>query len=220
MVLGTVLVVAALFLFIWNQRENNEAGMFAKKILSQVIEQIEMSGAAKETERETGYPNPYDSAMTEVEIDGYAYIGYLSVPVLELELPVMSEWDYDRLKTAPCRYAGSTKTDDLVICAHNYSRHFGTIHNLSVGDAVYFTDMDGKIWKYEVTAVDLLAPTDVENMTAGEDELTLFTCTYSGGSRVTVRCQRTENESIQERCGKWAEENIYGEFLEWYYSTH
>lgn len=193
MVLGAVLVLAALSLFLWNQRENNEAGTSAEKILPQVMEQIETPGAGQEPE-EPSYPDPYDPTMTEVEIDGYAYVGYLSIPSLELELPVMSEWDYTRLKIAPCRYAGSTKTDDLVICAHNYTRHFGPIRNLTPGDTVTFTDMDGVVWQYEVVAVDILAPTDVEDMTAGGYDLTLFTCTYGGASRVTVRCERAAEE--------------------------
>lgn len=193
MVLGAVLVLAALSLFLWNQRENNEAGTSAEKILPQVIEQIETPGAGQEPE-EPSYPDPYDPTMTEVEIDGYAYVGYLSIPSLELELPVMSEWDYTRLKIAPCRYTGSTKTDDLVICAHNYTRHFGPIRNLTPGDTVTFTDMDGVVWQYEVVAVDILAPTDVEDMTAGGYDLTLFTCTYGGASRVTVRCERAAEE--------------------------
>lgn len=193
MVLGAVLVLAALSLFLWNQRENNEAGTSAEKILPQVMEQIETPGAGQEVE-EPSYPDPYDPTMTEVEIDGYAYVGYLSIPSLELELPVMSEWDYTRLKIAPCRYAGSTKTDDLVICAHNYTRHFGPIRNLTPGDTVTFTDMDGVVWQYEVVAVDILAPTDVEDMTAGGYDLTLFTCTYGGASRVTVRCERAAEE--------------------------
>ena len=193
MVLGAVLVLAALSLFLWNQRENNEAGTSAEKILPQVMEQIETPGAGQEPE-EPSYPDPYDPTMTEVEIDGYAYVGVLSIPALELELPVMSEWDYTRLKIAPCRYAGSTKTDDLVICAHNYTRHFGPIRNLTPGDTVTFTDMDGVVWQYEVVAVDILAPTDVEDMTAGGYDLTLFTCTYGGASRVTVRCERAAEE--------------------------
>lgn len=193
MVLGTVLVLAALSLFLWNQRESNEAGSHAENILSRVMEQIEAAGAVEGVQDASVYPDPYETAMTEVEIDGYAYVGYLSIPAVELKLPVMSEWDYERLKTAPCRYSGSTKTGDLVICAHNYIRHFGPIGNLSPGDAVYFTDMDGMVWKYAVEAVDILTPDNVEDMTAGDYDLTLFTCTYGGASRVTVRC---------ERCGK------------------
>lgn len=127
-----------------------------------------------------------------VEIDGYGYVGYLTIPALGLELPVMAEWDYARLRLAPCRYSGSTKTGDLVIAAHNYARHFGSLQTLLAGDEVRFTDMDGVVTVYEVAAVEILQPTAVEEMTAGEYDLTLFTCTYGGQSRVTVRCDRRE----------------------------
>lgn len=185
MVLGAVLVLAALSLFLWNQRQDRLAGEAVEDILPQ-MEQCIPAEAAVEAD-------PYDPAMTEVEIDGYSYIGSLSVPCLGLELPVMSEWDYVRLKIAPCRYAGSTKTDDLVIAAHNYTRHFRRLNRMSIGDAVIFTDMDGIVSRYEVAAVDILADTAVAEMTAGDYDLTLFTCTYGNKSRVTVRCERAED---------------------------
>ena len=193
MLSGTVLVLAALCLFLLNQRENNAAGISVEKILPQVLEQIGTQNAVDGLEGREDSPNPCASAMTEVEIDGYAYVGYLSIPAINLEVPVMSEWDYTRLKIAPCRYAGSAGTGNLVICAHNYTRHFGPIRNLVSGDLVYFTDMDGVIWKYEVVLADLLSSAEVEDMTAGDYALTLFTCTYSGQSRVTVRCKRMDN---------------------------
>ena len=106
----------------------------------------------------------------------------------------MSDWDYTRLKIAPCRYSGSTKSDDLVIAAHNYTRHFRSLKRLPIGAEVTFTDMDGVVSVYEVVATDILAPTDVAEMTAGDYDLTLFTCTYGNRSRVTVRCERAEEE--------------------------
>lgn len=186
-ILGTALILAALSLFLWNQKEAAQAGAAVEEVLPQVVEEIEAVIAD-----ETVIPDPYSPEMTQVEIDGYAYIGYISIPALELELPVMSEWDYTRLKIAPCRYHGSTKTDDLVIAAHNYTRHFGGIKNLSVGDAVYFTDMDGVVSVYEVVEIDTLSPAAVEEMNDSGFDLTLFTCTYGGQSRVTVRCDRME----------------------------
>ena len=137
-------------------------------------------------------PDPYDPDMREVEIDGYSYIGYLSLPTLGLELPVMAQWDYDRLQISPCRYAGSSKTGDLVIAAHNYAAHFGRLSELSPGDAVRFTDMDGVVSRCEVISVEILAPMEVGEMTDSGYDLTLFTCTYGGQSRVTVRCQKVE----------------------------
>jgi len=211
MLLGTVLVLAALSLFLWNQRENEAAGESAQKILPQIVEEIRKKAESPEiteegeegTESAEIYPDPYDPAMREVEIDGNFYVGYLSIPTLGLDLPVMSGWGYTQLRISPCRYAGSTRTGDLVVCAHNYDRHFGPIRNLVSGDEVYFTDMDGEVWQYAVETVDILAPTDVDGMLAGEYDLTLFTCTYGGQSRVTARCRLEKGGTVIKRAAGW-----------------
>lgn len=198
MLLGTALIFGALSLFIYNQREATEAEMVRVNLLPQlmeVIEENEEASAEPDTYAQPvgtpiDYLDPSAFNMTEVEIDGYAYIGYLSIPKLELELPIMADWDYTRLRIAPCRYTGSVRGEDLVIMAHNYASHFGGLSKLSEGDSVIFTDMDGIVTAYEVVAQDVLAPNAVEEMTAGDFDLTLFTCTYGGKSRVTVYCDR------------------------------
>ena len=63
-----------------------------------------------------------------------------------------------------------------------------------MGDTVTFTDMDAKTYYYEVVALDVLGPYDVEEMTSGAFDLTLFTCTYGGQNRVTVYCDRFSGE--------------------------
>lgn len=128
--------------------------------------------------------------MPVQEIDGHSYIGVLKIETLGLELPVISEWSNDELKIAPCRYTGSAYLDNLVLVAHNYQAHFASIRELSPGDEVVFTDMDGNVFTYEVILIETLTPTDVEEMTSGEFDLTLFTCTPDNSARVTVRCDR------------------------------
>ena len=192
MILGAVLVLAALSLFFGNRLEDRKAGESVDYLLPIIKEYIEGSddGKAVDSVRAVG-PDESSFAMTEVEIDGCDYIGYLSIPKLGLELPVMSEWDYQRLRNAPCRYTGSVKTDDLVIAAHNYSRHFGGLSQLAAGDDIYFTDLDGIRYRYQMEKTEILEPNAVKEMTSGEYDLTLFTCTYGGASRVTVRCRKT-----------------------------
>ena len=68
--------------------------------------------------------------MPTTEVDGNAYIGYLEIPSLEISLPVLSDWSYPKLKLAPCRYAGSVYLNNLIIAAHNYPAHFGTLDSL------------------------------------------------------------------------------------------
>ncbi|MBP3673363.1 MAG: sortase [Oscillospiraceae bacterium] len=199
MILGAALMIAALSLFLHNQNEAAAAEKASVALLPQLVEEIEsqLSEGTEVPQEVPGTPvellDPSVFEMTEVEIDGYGYIGYLSIPDLELELPVMADWDYGRLKIAPCRYVGSTKGEDLVIMAHNYTHHFGRLSELSEGASVIFVDMDGNTTNYEVVALDILAPTDVEEMTSGDYDLTLFTCTYGGKSRVTVGCDLVKN---------------------------
>lgn len=195
MVLGAALVLTALSLFLYNQWEASGAEQSVQALLPQLQQQIQ-ERQGEQAESGTVPPEQLDPnyfEMTEVEIDGYAYIGYLSIPTLGLELPVMSQWDYERLKIAPCRYEGSAKSDDLVLLAHNYGKHFGTLKNLVPGNEVFFTDMDDVISRYQVVTVEILMPDAVEEMVAGEYDLTLFTCTYGGQNRVTVRCDRVKD---------------------------
>lgn len=199
LILGTVLILAALSLFLYNRRENAAAEQASEELSVQLQEQIReiqqqdktTETAAEENADPTPTPEaPIDTTMTVTTIDSHDFIGTLSIPKAGLVLPVMSEWDYSNLQISPCRYTGSTKSDDLVICAHNFDCHFGVLKDLSAGDEVTFTDMDGKTWYYSVATVETLAPTAIEDMISGEYALTLFTCTYGGATRVTVRCER------------------------------
>lgn len=126
--------------------------------------------------------------MPAVEINGHRYIGIVTIPALDLELPIMEDWDYVKLKIAPCRYKGSVYTNTLIVAAHNYTTHFGRLKNLQAGDSVIFTDIDGNVFRYSVVYLETLAKTAVTEMESGEWDLTLFTCTIGGKTRVTVRC--------------------------------
>ena len=185
-------MASALSLFISNEQEARKAEAAARETLTVLAEQIEEQA----TEAESGAPvlpkgemmNPAGFRMETMEVNGNDYIGFVSIPALGLELPVLAEWDYELLQLAPCLYAGTIFTNDMVLMGHNYQSHFGRIDELEIGDEVIFTDVAGGLQRYEVAAKDVLAPAAVEEMTAGAYDLTLFTCTYGGADRVTVRC--------------------------------
>ena len=193
MLCGAALILSALSLFGYNQWEEQQANQSVVELLPQLIEEIPDTTSTPDIPHQpmgipVEYLDPSAFEMTEVEIGSYAYIGYLSIPTLELELPIMSSWSYPQLKIAPCRYYGSVRGKDLVLLAHNYWKHFGRIKELSEGDSVFFTDMDGETYEYTVAAKDILEPTAVEEVTAGEYDLALFTCAPGGTSRVTIYC--------------------------------
>ena len=208
--LGLAMLGGACFLLTQNQLEEAEAERAAVNLLPQLFAEIEENVQTKSESQSTlpsgedvyvappegmeeAVPEVTVPEMEEVEIDGFAYIGYLSIPALKLDLPIMADWDYYRLRIAPCRYTGTVQGGDLVIMAHNYNSHFGRLSKLSEGDAVTFTDMNGVLTEYEVVALDILNPDAVDEMTAGIFDLTLFTCTYGGRSRVTVYCDLVKN---------------------------
>ncbi len=194
---GLALVLAAGCLTGYNVVEEKQAGENAEEALG-LLRTVSIKPG--ELEIPEGLPQPFEVdpqvQMSEIEIDGHRYVGFLSIPSLELDLPVMSEWSYPNMKTAPCRYWGSVYLDNMVICAHNYVNHFGRLGNVSIGDPVIFTDVDGNVFNYTVSELIQLNPNQTLNMVKGLDwDLTLFTCTTSGRQRLTVRCVRAEESA-------------------------
>lgn len=193
MILGGLLVLGAAALYGYNCWEDQSAAQATGEVLPILRQEVEKK--QEDLSGEISIPDPYDPEMTVVTIEGQDYVGMLAVPALDLEMPILSQWSQEKLRYSPCRYSGSTKTNDLVIAAHNYSSHFGRLNKLQQGDSVIFTDMDGVTIFYQVASVEVLPANAVEEMTAGEYDLSLFTCTYDGQQRFTVRCVlRTQDE--------------------------
>jgi sortase A len=204
--IGLLLLAAALFLTAYNLWSDAKAGKTADTVLEQLKPELETaeekaeislpalpSGESLEEAYIPDYILNPEMEMPVEEVDGQKYIGVLRIPALSLELPVISEWSYPSLQIAPCRYAGSVYLNNMVIAAHNYYSHFGYLKKLSQGDEITFTDTDGNVFRYEVITLETLSPFAIEEMTSGDWDLTLFTCTVGGQSRVTVRCQLTED---------------------------
>ena len=188
---GAVLILSALLLLHHNRREDALAGEESARLL-EAVEAAIPSAVPAATAGDTAEPaeTPQTAELPVVEVEGYDCIGYLEIPALSLSLPVLSEWDYPRLRIAPCRQFGSPYTDDLVIAAHNYETHFGRLKELAVGERVIFTDMTGKINSYCVEKVETLQPDAVETVQESGYALVLYTCTKGGASRVAVFCSR------------------------------
>ena len=180
--LGVCLIVGAILLTAFNLYDENRAESTTEVVLAEIVEKTQVEQYAPDIEK---YP---EIEMPTETIQGDEYIGLLEIPTLGLELPVMSDWSYPQLKISPCRYQGSAYLGDLIIAAHNYDCHFGRLKTLLQGDEVIFADMDGNRFVYEVAEIEILEPTAIEQMIFGDWDLTLFTCTYGGQARVTIRC--------------------------------
>jgi len=192
--LGLISIISSAGFWAYNAREDARAAENATRtanILFDIINSGEQKGVfIREGENgarteDDGSQNG-ESAQTGVLINGETFIAVLSVPSLGLELPVNKEWSYPKLKESPCRYAGSIG-DSLVIAAHNYKNHFGSIEKLKKGERAVLTDLSGYKYYYELTEIKTLEAESIDEMVSDEFDLTLFTCTYGGYARVTAR---------------------------------
>ena len=193
MILGAVLIGAALSLFLYNEWDSARAEERAEQVLEQMQKQTE-----DDAEEENALADTDDFGKEIISIDGNDYIGWISIPSISLELPVMAQWSEEGLKTAPGRYAGSPSEDNLVIAGHNYRRHFSPIKWLEPGTEISFTDAEERVRYYEIEETEELLPDQVEAMITKTEkdtwDLTLFTCTASGQARCAVRCRRIDKK--------------------------
>lgn len=186
---GILLIIVSLALITHNNYEEINAGKKSKLVLEEIKNNI-----IEEDNNitQTIVDNPTNKTET-TNVNGYDYIGTITIPTLNLELPIMSEYDYDKLKISPCRYYGNINTNDLIICAHSYKTHFKYLNKLKQKDLVIITDINGNNYIYEVVTIEVLKPNQVSEMINNDYDLTLYTCTNDGQNRITVRCNKIKD---------------------------
>lgn len=194
-ILGVISVICAGCLFFFNMLENNRQKEFSEGITGKIKNSITVESYPiiyEVPEGDGPVQKDHEEYFLEVkDVDGYPLDGYLTIPSIDLEMAVFDTWNDEYLRMSLCRYYGSPYTDDLVIAGHNYRSSFGKLKDLEQGDEVYFTDMNGNITYYIVMETEVLDGTAVNEMIDGGWDLSLYTCTYGGQSRLTVRCSRT-----------------------------
>lgn len=190
--LGVICILGAVGFAVYNQWEAGNAEEVSQALLEDIQSIIEEQPPEQTLPEETvNLPDDrvvMPTEMPTVNVDGYECIGTLTLPVLDLELPVLTEWSYAKLRKAPCHYYGSYYEKDFVIAAHNYQAHFGRLSQLQPGDMVIFTDVNGEDHCYEVVLLETLPKEATLEMITSGFALSLYTCTPGGASRVTIRC--------------------------------
>lgn len=199
-VLGVILILSALGLIAFNLWQEERSGSNADLAMEQLLVQMPEDTVPATPDLpqlpavlpENGEPfvEPEFRSMPEIQVDGISYVGYLSIPALKLELPVISESTEENLEIAPCRFFGTVYQKDFVIGGHRYRRHFRKLSTLGYGERLSFTDVEGKVYIYEVAECEILEPNEAEYLCTGDWDLSLFTCTPGGMTRVVLRCLR------------------------------
>ena len=191
--LGIALLAGSLYMTTDAMKQRKEAQQVSQTVLTrlelpEIPEVTETPALQAPAEEIPDYQYNPHMEMPEQIVDGTAYVGTLEIPALSLELPVAGSTTRENLQKAPCRYSGTPYTADLVLGAHNYAAHFGGLRQLPYGEEVRMTDLDGNVFSYRVTDIEILQPEQLEDLLSGGWPLTLYTCTPGGQSRVVVRC--------------------------------
>ena len=129
----------------------------------------------------------------------YTVEAILNIPRLSINYPIISETSEELLKISLNKYwgPGPNEVGNYCIVGHNYKnkKMFGRLNEIVSGDTVELTDMDGNTLKYTVYDKYVVDPTDVactSQLTNGNKEVTLITCTNYGQQRLVVKARATK----------------------------
>lgn len=127
----------------------------------------------------------------------YSVEAQVTIPSLEIDYPVISEWSDELLKISVNKYWGPKPNEvgNYCIVGHNYKsgKMFGNLPAIKIGDIVELKNlMTGELVKYEVYDRKVINPTDTSctsQLTGGKRELTLITCKEYGTQRLVVKAK-------------------------------
>lgn len=163
--LGALLLVSAVAtLLIWQRGIRTSAEQAQSDVNTLRALMPTPQGATPEERR--------DNAMATVSLRGTDFVGLLEIPRYGCALPVGAEWG--KLSKRPCRFDGSVYDRTLQIGATTQQGQCDFYRELSAGDAVLFTDMEGNRYRYTVTALRYARHADQATLTREPSDLTLF----------------------------------------------
>lgn len=122
-------------------------------------------------ERTTGVPEPhYSGSMPSASIGGENFVGLLEIPAYRIKLPVGAVWEADDIGRFPRVYRGDIYDNSLMIGGSPAQIH--CYRDIDIGAPVYFTDLYGQVYAYEVSLVNHVS--EETSVVSKGEALTLF----------------------------------------------
>jgi len=229
LLVGMGIVAYPSFSEYWNNLHQSRAIMgYAQRVAELTNEEYEaIWSAALEYNRQLlDMPNRWliekDEELSaeyaeQLNADGTGNMGFISIPKINVELPIYHGTSDEVLQTSIGHItgtslpAGSTHSDEENYEKPDYASHsvlsghrglpsarlFSDLDAMEVGDIFYLTILDQTL-TYEVDKITVIEPEDLTEMEIlpGRDLCTLMTCTPYGINthRLLVRGTRIENE--------------------------
>lgn len=128
----------------------------------------------------------YDNTMPSLSVDGIDFVGILEMPDYSSALPVCAQWE--RPSKYPCRLSGSIYDGSMQIGGTTQNGQYDFYRDISVGDQVYFTDMQGARYGYAVKDIRYEKHADQSALTSEDAPLTLFIKNVYGFDYILIFC--------------------------------
>ena len=226
---GAVIMAYPSFSEYWNSLHQSRAIMgYAQRVAELTNEEYETiwSAALDYNERLPELPNrwlvDHDENLkadyeTQLNADGTGNMGYITIPKINVNLPLYHGTTDSVLQTSIGHIAGtslpagSTHSNEENFLIPDFASHcvlsghrglpsarlFSDLDAMEVGDIFYLTILDQTL-TYEVDRITVIEPEEMEELEIipGRDLCTLMTCTPYGINthRLLVRGSRIENE--------------------------
>lgn len=163
--LGACLLVGAvamLVLWRWNIHDSVERAQDYANTLQAIIPQPQ--NAVPEGRR--------DNTMSVLSVDGVDFVGLIELPRYGSVLPVCADWG--KTSKYPCRFSGSIYNGTMQIGATTQKGQYDFYRELSVGDTVQYTDVEGNRYTFIITSLRYAKHADQAALQQKEAALTLF----------------------------------------------
>ena len=180
LIAGMCLLLGAMILFVLWQWNINTSAQKTNEYVS-IIQQIipESEGATLEERR--------DNEMATLSIDGIDFVGLLEFPQYGSVLPVCDDWGNP--SKYPCRFSGSVYDRTMQIGGTSQKGQYDFYRDISVGDSLFFTDMEGNRYTYEVKDIRYEDDADRSTLDCEESSLTLFIKNIYAFEYIVVNCE-------------------------------
>lgn len=181
LIIGVLLIAAALGVLAFSQTEQQNAAEEAAEFVAQIRELMPQV-------QDTVPDNRADKSMPILEIDGKDFVGILEVPAYQAQLPIAAVWDPAEVTNYPCRYTGSVYENSLIVGGSDNEGQFDFMQIITGGDIIKITDVTGLRYTYVVTRIEKTSDVSTENLCTDEADLTLFARNTYGLDYTVVRC--------------------------------
>ena len=128
----------------------------------------------------------------------YYAIAKIDIPKLDWDepYPILDHWSDELLKISPCKFHGADPNEvgNFCIVGHNYrnSLFFSKVPSLVNGDTIVIEDVYGRKVTYIVYDKHVVNENDTRDtsqITHGNREITVITCTNDGKNRYIIKAR-------------------------------